>query len=77
MANRLEYLEQEYERQRELFENNIGAGKDYQRVKADYNTAKARYTGLKSRLELVNISPKTVMDGDITKSINIISPRIF
>lgn len=74
VANRLEYLEKDYERQKELFENNIGSGKDYQRVKADYNTEKARFTGLKSRLELLNISPEKVLDGDITKSVSIISP---
>lgn len=74
VANRLEYLEKDYERQKELFENNIGAGKDYQRVKADFNIEKARYAGLKSRLELLNISPEKVLTGTITKSININSP---
>jgi len=74
VTSRLGYLEKEYERQKELFENNVGAGKDYQLVKADFNTAKARYAGLKSRLELLNISPQSVMDGNITKSIPILSP---
>lgn len=74
VANQLEYLEKDYERQKELFENNIGSGKDYQRVKADYNIEKARYAGLKSRLELLNISPEKVLGGDITKSIRINSP---
>jgi cobalt-zinc-cadmium efflux system membrane fusion protein len=73
-ANRLEFLEKEYSRQKELFENNVGAGKDYQQAKADYNTAKARYEGLKSRLELLNLNPAQVMEGVISKSISIISP---
>ena len=74
MNSRLGYLEKEYERQKELFENNVGAGKDYQLVKADFTTAKARYAGLKARLELLNISPQSVMEGNITKSIRILSP---
>lgn len=74
VASRLEYLENDYERQKELFENNIGAGKDYQRVKSDFNIEKARFAGLKSRLELLKISPDKVLGGDITKSIRIVSP---
>ncbi|RZT91317.1 cobalt-zinc-cadmium efflux system membrane fusion protein [Ancylomarina subtilis] len=74
IANKLEYLEQEYVRQKELFENNVGAGKDYQQAKAEYNTAKARYEGLKARLKLLLISPEKVKEGEISNTINIISP---
>ncbi len=73
-ANNLKFAEQEYKRQKELFENNVGAGKDYQKAKANYNTAKAKYEGLKSRLRLLNISPETVLKGEITSSVNIVSP---
>ena len=74
VANRLDFLEQEFNRQKKLFENNVGAGKDFQQVKADYNTAKAKYEGLKSRLELLRLSPEKVKAGDISNSINIVSP---
>ncbi|MGD9993708.1 MAG: efflux RND transporter periplasmic adaptor subunit [Salinivirgaceae bacterium] len=74
MANKLEYLEKEYNRQKELFENNVGAGKDYQQVKSEYNTAKSRYAGLKSRLILLNLSPEDVKNGSISNTIRILSP---
>jgi len=74
VSNRLDFLEQEYNRQKKLFENNVGAGKDFQQVKADYNTAKAKYEGLKSRLELLRLSPEKVKAGAILNSINIVSP---
>lgn len=74
IANRLEYLEQEFERQKELFENNVGAGRDFQQAKAEYNTAKAKYEGLKSRLQMLNLSPERVMEGVISNTININSP---
>ena len=74
VANRLDFLEQEFYRQKKLFENNVGAGKDFQQVKADYNTAKAKYEGLKSRLELLRLSPENVKAGVISNSINIVSP---
>lgn len=74
VANRLDFLEQEYNRQKKLFENNVGAGKDFQQVKADYNTAKAKYEGLKSRLTLLRLSPEKVKAGTISNSIDIVSP---
>ncbi|MDE5421018.1 efflux RND transporter periplasmic adaptor subunit [Ancylomarina sp. DW003] len=74
IANKLEFLEKEHNRQKELFENNVGAGKDYQQVKSEFNTAKSRYEGLKSRLLLLNLSPKNVKNGSISNTIRIISP---
>jgi len=74
VANKLEYLEKEYERQKELFENNVGAGKDYQQAKSEYNTAKAKYAGLKSRLQMINLSPDKIEEGIISNTVNILSP---
>lgn len=73
-ANELEFLEKEYNRQKELFENNVGSGRDFQKVKSEYNTAKAKYEGLKARLKLVNISPEQVEKGHITNYVSIVSP---
>ena len=74
IANSLEFLEKEFDRQKELFENNVGAGKDYQKAKSEYNTAKAKYEGLKSRLQMLHLSPEKVKTGQISNSVNIISP---
>jgi len=74
IANNLEFLRQEYKRQKELYENNIGAAKNYQKAKAEYHTAKAKYNGLKSRLKMLNLSPSSVEAGNITGTINILSP---
>ena len=74
VANRLEYLKQEFERQKELYENNIGAGRDFQQTKAEYNTAKAKYEGLKLRLKLLNLSPDKVMKGQISNTVTVKSP---
>ena len=74
VSNNLEFLKQEYERQKELFENNVGAGKDYQKAKSEYNNAKVKYEGLKSRLLLLHLSPERVKQGKISNTINIISP---
>jgi cobalt-zinc-cadmium efflux system membrane fusion protein len=73
-ASSLEYLEQDYKRQEELSESKAGSNKDYQKAKADYYTAKARYQGLRSRLLLLNLSPDDVQKGKISNTIRLISP---
>lgn len=74
ISNSLEFLENEYNRQKELYENKVGAGKDFQQIKSQYNTAKAKFEGLKSRLQLLNLSPDKVKNGIIVNTINITSP---
>ncbi len=74
MANKLEFLEMEYERQKELFDNNVGAGRNFQQVKSEYNSAKVRYQGLKSRLELLHLSPEKVKEGEISNTVVVVSP---
>ena len=73
-ANNLEFLKQEYERQKELFENNIGAGRDFQKAKTDYNNAKIKYESLKLRLLLLNLSPEQVKNGKISGNVKITAP---
>ncbi|MBC35375.1 MAG: efflux transporter periplasmic adaptor subunit [Bacteroidetes bacterium] len=73
-AINLEFLKLEYDRQKQLFENNVGSGRDFQKVKADYNAAKIKYAGLESRLKLLNISPDKVKSGLVSSTIKIISP---
>ncbi|KOH46184.1 RND transporter [Sunxiuqinia dokdonensis] len=74
MASRLEFLEMEYERQKELFENNVGAGREFQQVKSEYNSAKAKYQGLKARLQLLHLSPEKVKEGEVSNSVPIVAP---
>ena len=73
-ASQKEYLEKELERQKELYENNVGSGKALQRALSDYTITKSRFEGLKSRLALLNINPEDVIDGKITNTIHILSP---
>lgn len=73
-ASNLQFLESEFERQKTLYDNNVASGKEFQKIKAQYNSAKAKVNGLKARLKLLNISPQKVLDGTFSTSINIISP---
>ncbi len=73
-ANKLVYLKQEYERQKQLFENEVGAGKDYQQTKSEYKTMQSKYSGLKTRLEMLNMDVNAIENGQIFREIAIKSP---
>lgn len=73
-ASRMEFLKKEYERQKVLFEKEVGAGKDFQQVKAEYSSIKSKYNGLKVRLEMMNINTAEVESGKIFKTIAVKSP---
>lgn len=70
----LEYLNAEYERQKELAKENINARKSLEQAKANYLSAKARLEGLKSRLELLKINVSRVQSGKIQNTINLYAP---
>ena len=72
--NRLDFLKLEYERQQKLFDNNVGSGRDFQQVKSEFNTTKAKFEGLKARLELLNIDTNEVLKGKISNTVRILAP---
>ena len=74
IAHNLNFSEKEYLRQKELYENNVSAGKNYQKALAEYSKAKAKYNGLKTRLELLNLSPSEIINGNISSTIKVLSP---
>jgi len=73
-AGKLEYLEKEYERQKKLYENNVGAGKDFEQIKSELAIEKARFESLKLRLKLLNLSPEKVIKGIISNTIRVVAP---
>ncbi len=74
VANELDFLEKDYQRQKQLYEQGATSGKEYQMAKSKYFTAKARYEGLRQRLKMLNIDPDKVLKGEITSTIKILSP---
>lgn len=73
-ASRMEFLKKEYERQKELFEKEVGAGRDFQQVKSEYSSIKTKYNGLMVRLKMMNIDASAVEAGRIFKTIAVKSP---
>jgi membrane fusion protein, heavy metal efflux system len=72
--NQLEYLELEYKRQEEMANEKVSAVKDFQMAKSNYQTSRARLSGLKAKLDLINIHPADIESGEIKSTVSIVSP---
>ena len=68
------YSEQEYLRQKELYQEKIVAGKKYQAALADYQAKKALIASLENQLRQFGISPSNVSGGNFTKTIPVTTP---
>ena len=72
-VNQLEYLKKDYERQEMLLKNNVASGKQFQQIKAEYLSLKAKNKGLEAKLQLLNINPSLVKAGNINNSVPILA----
>src|SRR5690606_6385198 len=72
--NRLQFLEQEYQRQKRLYEEEVGSGKTFQQIQRDYNSAKGAAKSLESQLRQLGINPLHIREGDFYDQVPIISP---
>lgn len=73
-TGQLHFLEADYKRQQELAKDNVTALKSMQKAKADYESAKSKVSGLKAKLQLLHIDTDNVLAGNLSSTINIISP---
>ncbi len=72
--NQLQYLEKEYERQSRLFDEKVGSGKELQKTKADYKSAKGMVKGHEAQLRLMGISLDKIQEGEIYEQVAVVSP---
>ena len=73
-VNSLEYLEKEYERQKKLYEEKVGSGKDFQKTSADYFNSKSNAEALKAKLNMIGINSSEVAKGKIFPFVNLTAP---
>ncbi|GGZ16504.1 hemolysin D [Echinicola pacifica] len=69
-----DFLQQEYERQQTLLDEEVGAGRDLQRTHASLKAMDARVLGLEKQLELLGLQVSKIKEGDIQNKIPIRSP---
>ena len=74
VLKRMDYLKDDYERQKTLLAENISSKKSFLKAEADYNTATAELEGLKEKLLLLGINLKQVEQGKFSPVISLRSP---
>jgi cobalt-zinc-cadmium efflux system membrane fusion protein len=71
---RLRFLQQEYDRQKELSEQQVSAAKTFQQVGADFAAQKVLVKGFAEKLRLININPGSLNENNISRSVPMYSP---
>lgn len=74
VAEQLNYLESEYNRQKELFDENISSKKSFLNAESNFKKSRAIYNGLRKKLEMLNINAENVENGKITSMVTIYAP---
>lgn len=72
--SRLQYLEADYARQKGLNETKATSDKIFQQVQADFNSQKILARSLAEKLRLIGISPESLTEDNISRSICIYAP---
>ncbi len=72
--HRLQYSQSEYNRQKELINGNITSQKSLVAAESDYFSTLAAFEALKTKLELVNLDPASVEQGNIVPEISVVAP---
>jgi membrane fusion protein, heavy metal efflux system len=70
----LGFLEQEYQRQKELLDQNVTSGKKYQQAEAAYKSEKGRMNSLRDQLVSIGLSPKQIGEGNTTTLVPVTAP---
>ncbi|MEQ9149228.1 MAG: efflux RND transporter periplasmic adaptor subunit [Cytophagales bacterium] len=73
-TSELDYLELEYQRQENLYNEKINSGREFQKVKSDYLSLKAEIKSLEYTLKLLNANPEQIKNGKIYEELAIRSP---
>lgn len=74
VVNNLEFLEQDFERQRQLDSAQVSSKKQFQAAGTALKSAQARKQALEKQLQYMGLSPQRVAQGEITATISIRAP---
>ncbi len=72
--NQMAYLEKEYARQKKLYAAQVGSGKTFQKVSADYFMLKSDLKNKAAQLRLLQMDPEKIKRGKIYEQVPVVSP---
>ncbi|PTB96634.1 efflux transporter periplasmic adaptor subunit [Marivirga lumbricoides] len=72
--NDLGFLEQDYERQKKLYEQEVGSGKTFQQTASEYKAKKGMVSSMETQLKQLGLRIERIKEGDFYTQIPVISP---
>lgn len=72
--SRITFAQQEYRRQKELFDNDAGAKKNLQSSSAELKSLQTQRASLSRQLQMMGINPSSVNNGNLRSGLTITSP---
>ncbi len=72
--SRFQYLEKEMQRQKRLYEEEVGSGKTYQETVAEYQGMKGEVKGYEVQLKQLNLNAVKIRSGEIYEYVPVVSP---
>jgi len=72
--SQLQFLEKENQRQKRLYEEEVGSGKTYQQIQADYQAMKGEVKGYEAQLKQLSLNVEKIRSGEIYEYVPVVSP---
>jgi len=73
-GSRIVFAEQEYNRQKELFDNNAGAKKNLQNAEAELNALRTKRASLQRQIQLMGINPSGLSNSSLKSGLTVTAP---
>jgi len=73
-SEQLTYLQAEYDRQNEMYKEKISSKKSFLKAKSEFNKTQIRYKSLRKKLELLNMNPALIENGELSSISSIYAP---
>lgn len=74
VAEQINYLKSEYNRQKTLYEEKISSQKNFLKAESEFRMANGKYQSLRQKLILLNINPAQTQQGKIVTAITLYAP---
>jgi len=72
--NQLQYLSSDYERQKKLYDEKVGSGKEFQKIKSEYLGMKSKVRGSEAQLTMMGLNAEKIRQGEVFSNIAVKSP---
>ena len=72
--SQLQYLEKEFKRQKRLYEEKVGSGKEFQRIQSEYNSIRGAVKGYEAQFNLMGLDPTRIQKSKIYERTPVLSP---